>query len=176
MSLDQAHIQNEQARDAFIGLGHTALLAASISFVSDVIPLAGAILKPVLLISWMSGVIGLLALTMSFGEATRAIDKRRQAINEETAPQADKADRLNRIAVWTFPVSLITLFLFLAANVVCLMSESEKRPNSLQISTHGMSPPPRAPATTSAPKPLTGVVPAPQPPIIAPSPPPSPKK
>jgi hypothetical protein len=175
-SLDQAHIQNETARDSFIGLGHTALLAASISFVGDVVPLADALCMPALILSWLAGIVGLLSLAMSFEEARRAIDRRRQAINDFDAPDSVDADKLNRIALWTFPVALITLFVFVTANVVRPMSQNSRPPNDPRISTHGMSPPPRSPAVMPTPRPNTGVVPAPQAPVVAPSPPPTPKK
>jgi hypothetical protein len=38
--LDASHAQNESGRDTFLGLAHTAMFAASISFVGDVTPVS----------------------------------------------------------------------------------------------------------------------------------------
>ena len=117
-ALDAAHVQNEAGRDAFIALAHTALFAASVSFVGDVAPITQAICKPVLIAGWIADVVGLLALTFSFGAARRAIDARRVALNDSEPPTDVWAERLNTIALWSFPVGLLCLFSFVTANVV----------------------------------------------------------
>lgn len=117
-ALDAAHAQNEAGRDAFVALGHTALFAASVSFVGDVAPLTEAIWKPMLLAGWSADVIGLLALTLSFGAARRSIDARRAALNDSEAPTSGGLELLNGIALWCFPVALLCLFSFVTANVV----------------------------------------------------------
>ena len=117
-ALDVAHAQNEAGRDAFVALAHTALFAASVSFVGDVAPVTQAVWLPALIGGWAADVVGLLALTFSFGAARRAIDLRRQALNEEEAPTDTRAERLNGIALWSFPVALLCLFLFATANMV----------------------------------------------------------
>lgn len=117
-ALDAAHAQNEAGRDAFVALAHTALFAASVSFVGDVAPLDKAIWKPVLIAGWSADVTGLLALTFSFGAARRMIDARRAALNDLDPPTARSAELLNGIALWTFPIALLCLFSFVTANVV----------------------------------------------------------
>lgn len=117
-ALDAAHAQNEAGRDAFIALAHTALFAASVSFVGDVAPLTEAIWRPALILGWSADVVGLLALTVSFVAARRAIDARRAAINDPDPPTNRFCDWLNAIALWSFPVALLCLFSFVTANVV----------------------------------------------------------
>ncbi|MEH3036205.1 MAG: hypothetical protein PGN23_06895 [Sphingomonas adhaesiva] len=65
-ALDQAHAQNEAARDSFVALAHTALFAASVSFVGSAVPLSKAIWTSALIAGWTLDVAGLLALTISF--------------------------------------------------------------------------------------------------------------
>jgi hypothetical protein len=101
-----------------VALAHTALFASSIAFVGDVAPLTGAVWKPALICGWLASVVGLLALTISFGAARKAIDARRAALNEAEPPSSRVADRLNAIALWSFPVALVCLFSFVTANVV----------------------------------------------------------
>lgn len=115
--LTQAHIQNEAGRDAFVALAHTALFAASVSFVADVTPLAVAVWKPALIAGWACNVAGLLALTVSFGASRRLIDARRAAINHGEPPSG-ALDMLNAISLWSFPLSILCLFSFVTANVV----------------------------------------------------------
>lgn len=117
-TLDAAHNQNEAGRDAFVAVAHTALFAASVSFVGDVAPLNQAIWLPVLIAGWAASIIGLFALTISFGAARRAIDARRAALNEDNPPNSSLCDVLNAISLWSFPVSLLCLFSFVTANVV----------------------------------------------------------
>jgi hypothetical protein len=117
-ALDAAHAQNEAGRDAFIAVAHTALFAASISFVADVAPITKAIWIPILISAWAANVIGLFALTLSFGAARRAIDARRAALNDEDPPNHPWAEGLNAIALWSFPASLLCLFSFVTANVI----------------------------------------------------------
>ncbi|WP_300534994.1 hypothetical protein [Sphingosinicella sp.] len=118
-ALDAAHAQNEAGRDAFIALAHTALFAASVSFVGDVTPITQAIWRPALILGWAADVVGLLALTFSFGAARRAIDARRAALNDLNPPTDRLCEQLNSIALWSFPVALLCLFSFVTANVVC---------------------------------------------------------
>lgn len=116
--LDQAHAQNEAGRDNFVALSHTALFAASVSFVGSAVPLKNAIWLPALVAGWTIDVLGLLALTISFATARRAIDERRSALYAETPPIAVWSDRLNGFALWSFPAALLCLFSFVTANVV----------------------------------------------------------
>ena len=117
-ALDAAHAQNEAGRDAFAALAHTALFAASVSFVGDVTPLKDAVWKPLLITGWTADVIGLLALTLSFGAARRTIDARRAALNDTEAPGGLALEALNGVALWSFPVALLCLFSFVTANVI----------------------------------------------------------
>ena len=117
-AIDAAHVQNEAGRDAFTALAHTALFASSVAFVGDVAPLAGAIWKPALITGWLASVIGLLALTFSFGAARRSIDVRRSSLNDPEPSEDKLCEYLNATALWSFPVALLCLFAFVTANVV----------------------------------------------------------
>lgn len=117
-ALDQAHAQNEAARDSFVALAHTALFAASVSFVGSAVPLSKAVWPAMLIAGWAVDVLGLLALTISFATARKAIDARRAALYADTPPVAIWSDRLNGFALWSFPVALLCLFSFVTANVV----------------------------------------------------------
>ena len=117
-ALDAAHAQNETNRDTFVALSHTALFAASVSFIGNVAPIKTAIWKPALLSGWTADLVGLLALTLSFGAARRAIDARRRALNDGEAPEHRLAEVLNAISLWSFPLALLCLFSFVTANVV----------------------------------------------------------
>lgn len=125
-ALDQAHAQNEAARDSFVALAHTALFAASVSFVGSAVPLAKAILPWVLIAGWALDVLGLLALTISFAAARKVIDARRAALYAETPPIAVWLDRLNWFALWSFPAALLCLFLFVTANVIYINDQEAK--------------------------------------------------
>ncbi|MGC4252342.1 MAG: hypothetical protein QM605_13010 [Sphingobium sp.] len=98
-ALDAAHAQNEAGRDAFIALAHTALFAASVSFVGDVAPITEAIWQPALILGWSADVVGLLALTFSFGAARKAIDARRAALNDPDPPNDRICEWLNATAL-----------------------------------------------------------------------------
>ena len=117
-ALDQAHAQNEAARDSFVALAHTALFAASVSFVGSAVPLSKAVWTSALIAEWTLDVIGLLALTLSFVTARKAIDARRAALYDEMPPIALWSDRLNGLALWSFPAALLCLFSFVTANVI----------------------------------------------------------
>ncbi len=117
-ALDTSHNQNESNRDSFIAIAHTALFAASVSFVGDVAPLSKAIWQPLLIAGWAADVLGLVALAISFVAARREIDARRQALNAEVPPSGGLADTLNAIALWSFPLALVLIFSFVTANVV----------------------------------------------------------
>lgn len=117
-ALDAAHAQNEAGRDAFIALAHTALFAASVSFVGDVAPITEAILRPVLILGWLANVVGLSTLTVSFHVARKAIDARRAALNDPDPPNNRLCEWLNATALWSFPLALLCLFSFVTANVV----------------------------------------------------------
>lgn len=112
-----AHIENEAQRDAFVSLGHTALFASSIAFIGDVARPGEAIFLNVLYASWTSSVVGLLALTASFEFAKRSTDLQRESIFLPDFKPSALADVSNRIALWTFPVSLLCLALFAAINI-----------------------------------------------------------
>lgn len=129
-ALDAAHAQNETNRDMFVALSHTALFAASVSFIGNVAPIRNAIWKPALLSGWTADVVGLLALTLSFGAARRAIDARRRALNDAEEPETWFAEALNSISLWSFPLALLCLFSFVTANVV----HADDRPKNASIS------------------------------------------
>lgn len=124
--LDQAHAQNEVARDSFVALAHTALFAASVSFVGSAVPLANGVWLPALVAGWAVDVLGLLALTISFATARKAIDARREALYAKTPPIAIWSDRLNGFALWSFPAALLCLFSFVTANVVHIHGQQTK--------------------------------------------------
>lgn len=154
-SLDAAHAQNEAGRDAFVALAHTALFAASVSFVGDVAPLAQAVWKPVLILGWLADVIGLLALTVSFGAARKAIDARCAALNDPEPPDSWTAEVLNGIALWSFPVALLCLFSFVTANVVSADDRQIRSPDTAlnaelrapgRVATPAITEPQRRPA------------------------------
>ena len=126
-SLDAAHNQNEGLRDTFIGLGHTALFAASISFVADLFPVGKAELVWLIIMAWVSSCIGLIAFTLSFSESRKAIDARRAALNEKEAPRASKLEALNAVSLWSFPVSLIAILIFASVNLVKSHDKEEIR-------------------------------------------------
>jgi hypothetical protein len=130
-TLDAAHNQNEAGRDAFVAVAHTALFAASVSFVGDVAPLTDAILIPALIFGWAASVIGLFALTISFGAARRAIDARRAALNDDNPPNSSFCEVLNGIALWSFPLALLCLFSFVTANVVHANGQQTKQPTAV---------------------------------------------
>ena len=179
LSLDAAHLQNENGRDTFLGLAHTAMFAASISFVGDVTPLNDAIFKPVLFLGWSLDVVGLVSLTCSFQAARYAIDRRREALNESTAPDAKWAERLNGVALWTFPFAVLCIFAFVSVNLFHMTSQTPKPPTAPVVIQKGATPPQRAPSHVGPTTPSTGVVPGPRAPEPAPTPapsPPSPKK
>jgi hypothetical protein len=134
-TLDAAHNQNEAGRDAFIAVAHTALFAASVSFVGDVTPLTDAILIPILILGWAASVVGLFALTVSFGAARRAIDARRAALNDDNPPNSTLCEVLNGIALWSFPVALLCLFSFVTANVVHANGQQTK--HSTAVASEG---------------------------------------
>jgi len=125
-ALDQAHAQNEAARDSFVALAHTALFAASVSFVGSAVPLAKAVWPAALIAGWAIDVAGLLALTISFATARKAIDARRAALFEDTPPIALWPERLNGFALWSFPAALLCLFSFVTANVVHIHDQETK--------------------------------------------------
>jgi hypothetical protein len=135
--LDEAHAQNEVARDSFVALAHTALFAASIAFVGEVTHLGEAIWIPSLLSGWAASVIGLLALTFSFVAARRAIDARREALNDDTPPKSWIPEALNNIALWSFPLSLLCLFSFVTANVVHANGRQTSSPANIGASQKG---------------------------------------
>ncbi|NJR79340.1 hypothetical protein [Sphingomonas corticis] len=140
-ALDAAHQQNETQRDSFIALAHTALFAASISFVGSVAPLRTAIWRPVLVTGWTFSVVGLLALTFSFGAARREIDRRRAALNDETPPAPSRVlGLLHTVATWSFPLSLLCLFSFVTSNVVSADEPSPKPPAATQSAVTAVAP------------------------------------
>lgn len=145
-ALDAAHAQNEAGRDAFVALAHTALFAASVSFVGDVAPLTQAVWKPALICGWLADVVGLLALTVSFGAARKAIDARRAALNDVEPPNSNVAEVLNGIALWSFPVALLCLFSFVTVNVV-KADDREAKPAVATAQPRGARVIPAAPRT-----------------------------
>ena len=117
-ALDAAHAQNESSRDAFVALAHTALFASSVAFVGDVTSLNTAIWRPAIILGWAASVVGLLALTVSFGVARRTIDARRAALNDDEPPSSGILEFLNGVSLWSFPAALLCLFAFVTANMV----------------------------------------------------------
>lgn len=128
-TLDTAHLHNETNRDTFIALAHTALLAASVSFIGDVAPLHSAAWKPLVIVAWAASVVGLLAHTFSFVVIRKEIDARRSAINEEAPPESKTGENLNNLALWTFPIALLLIFAFVSANVM----RSDGRPAQTSV-------------------------------------------
>jgi hypothetical protein len=112
-----AHIANEIQRDAFVSLGHTALFAASIAFIGDVAKPGEAEFLWILYLAWASSVLGLLSLTASFELAKRQNDKQRDLVHLLALEVSPFADYANRLALWTFPISLICLAFFAGINV-----------------------------------------------------------
>jgi hypothetical protein len=117
-TLDQAHLQNETNRDAFLALAHTALFAASIAFFGDLPASATPEYIYLLIGGWGASVLGLLSLTISFSAATREIDHRRQNVYRELTPRISWAALLNGVGLWTFPIALVSTFVFAGANVL----------------------------------------------------------
>ena len=146
-ALDQAHAQNEAARDSFVALAHTALFAASVSFVGSAVPLAKAVWPGALIVGWAIDVLGLLALTISFATARKAIDARRAALYSDTPPIAAWSDRLNAFALWSFPAALLCLFSFVTVNVIHINEQQTSPPRTAHSTavrierTTGNSPP-----------------------------------
>ena len=106
--LNEAHSQNEEGRDAFLAIAHTALFAASLGFIGNLIDNEPPKLIFILIIGWSSSVIGLGALTWSFYEAKRQI--LRASREEQTNPQAVRF--ANNVALWSFPTALLLIFPF----------------------------------------------------------------
>lgn len=146
-ALDAAHAQNEAGRDAFIALAHTALFAASVSFVGDVAPITEAIWRPALILGWSADIVGLLALTFSFGAARKAIDARRAALNDPDPPNDRICEWLNATALWSFPVALLCLFSFVTANVVHADVRQTKPSDTAELRETGSSATPASAST-----------------------------
>lgn len=160
---------NSTARDSFLAIAHTALFAASIAFLSDIVGDQPPIAIWLLVISWAMGVIGLMALTVSYVSADKAIRKRFEQIHDLEAPNANITDRLNLLATVTFAVSLILTFAFSSINVLYM---TERR-NSPSYEQRGVAPAPRMPSDTGHGG-GAGVPPAPRMPSPSPSPAPAP--
>lgn len=117
-NIDQAHIQNEAGRDAFLALAHTALFAASIAFIGSLSEAAEADWRWLLVSAWSSNVVGLISLTFSFHAAGSHIARRRQQIYDDNADRPTWAALLNAVALWSFPVALISTFAFAVLNIL----------------------------------------------------------
>lgn len=165
-ALCAAQIANATARDSFLAVAHTALFAASIAFVSDWIDQFQPRAIALLLLSWLVGAVGLIALTVSYVAAQREIQKRQDNIHEDDVTNSSCAERLNHVAVVTFPISLLLTFLFSSINVL-YMSENP-RP-SPAIIERGVPPAPRMPAPSPGDG-GAGVVPPPRMPAPTPAP------
>jgi hypothetical protein len=116
--LATVYVQNEATRDAFLALAHTALFAASVSFVSDLAKSGHTRLLCLLILAWSSNVVGLFALTLSYPATRQHILERQKRIWDAAAPNARYADLLNGIALWTLPIALLCTFVFATANVL----------------------------------------------------------
>lgn len=125
-ALNASHTQNEAGRDAFVALAHTALFAASVSFFGSLAPVGKAIWLPSAVLGWLSSVVGLVALTVSFVAAQSAINARIQAIHEADYPRSNLCDVLNNISLWSFPVSLFLIFTFVTGNVIHANEQKSK--------------------------------------------------
>lgn len=68
--------------------------------------------------AWLASVVGLLALTLSFQAAGRDINKRRQLIYEDHIQEPSLTNILNGVALWSFPMALISTFAFAAINML----------------------------------------------------------
>ena len=120
--LNEAHSQNEEGRDAFLAIAHTALFAASLGFIGNLIDKDPPKLIWLLIVGWSSSVIGLSALTWSFYEAKRQI--LRASKEEQTNPNAVRL--ANNAALWSFPVALLMIFLFAIINLVNIDEKEER--------------------------------------------------
>lgn len=113
-----AQIANGGQRDAFIALGHTVLFTASIAFMGDVRPAAQVEWLGLLFAAWISSVIGLFALTLSFQIADQAADQRLEKMHDDGADDQHRPlDICNMIALWTFPASMFGTAAFAAKNL-----------------------------------------------------------
>jgi len=124
-ALNEAHLQNESTRDAFLALAHTALFAASVSFVGDIAARAQAHILWMLLFGWAVSVVGLCALTLSYVETTRHIRRRQQQAYDPVAEIPRLANVANAIALWSFPFALISTFAFAAVNILHMSDDHE---------------------------------------------------
>jgi hypothetical protein len=116
--LKQAHLQNETTRDAFLALAHTALFAASVSFVGDLARDGPARILWLLIVGWSASIVGLCTLTFSYFEAARHIRRRHNQVYAPVADEPRVGNALNAIALGSFPVALISTFIFAAANML----------------------------------------------------------
>lgn len=115
--LDQAHLQNETARDSFIAVAHTALFAASIAFIGDVVKLEDASASWAVKTAWLLNASGLVALSASYPLVSWHIGKRRGAIYDAAQPNCRICALFNWTALTAFPLSVIALLWFVLANV-----------------------------------------------------------
>jgi hypothetical protein len=60
----------------------------------------------------------LLALTISFHQAARHIEQRRQLIYEPSVIDGRSTAILNQLALWSFPMALIATFMFATMNIL----------------------------------------------------------
>lgn len=172
-ALKDAHLQNESARDAFLAIAHTALFAASVAFVGDVAGTASPKIIWVLILGWSVSVVGLCALALSYFVTTTHIRRRHEQVYEPVVDEPLLANAMNSVALWSFPLALISTFAFAAVNVRAMSKEPQEPPQPSLPITRGVTPPPRHP------NPGFGVTPAPRapaPPRPAPAPPATPKK
>jgi hypothetical protein len=160
--LNEAFIANQNGRDAFLAVAHTALFAASISFVGDVVKDHELQFVWLIISSWAVGVVGLVSLVASYASAQHEIGKRREAIFHDTHSNYNLTSKLNKMALYSFPIVLFLTFAFAACNVFNMSDENKQ----IQVLVEkGIQPAPRMP---SQPTPNTGVVPAPQMPSAPP--------
>lgn len=115
--LDQAHLQNETARDSFIAVAHTALFAASIAFIGDVVAVEDASASWAVKTAWVLNASGLIALSASYPLVSWHIAKRRDAVYDPDQPNCRICAFLNWTALTAFPLSVIALLWFVLANV-----------------------------------------------------------
>lgn len=113
-----AQVANASQRDAFVALGHTVLITASIAFMGDVRPAGEVEVLWLLILSWAVSVIGLFALTLSFHAAHSDSERRRLQIHDASLDDRDRLTSVcNMLALWSFPVSMLLTVVFATINL-----------------------------------------------------------
>ena len=140
-----AHIANEAQRDTFISLGHTALFASSIAFIGNVVGGQGPTAIGWLYAGWTSSFLGLLALTLSFESASRYNDAHRGSAGKAEEASRNWVDNINKLALFTFPLSLACFAIFAALNISSIKERKMSNCSQGEDITRGVTAPRRAP-------------------------------